>query len=395
MSEHNKASGFDALHRDVIGSGLCTACGTCIGICPLKCIEFDYELEEPVLTGECRPCGLCSLVCPGKDLPMPELEKMLFSRERSPEEESLGIFQKQLQGYATDPAVRQAGTSGGCATALLTYALEQGLIDAALCVGMSPTQPWRAVPRLATTAHEILDSAKSKYTLVPVNAMLKDAEERGIEKLGIVALPCQIHSLRKIQLYRKPKRMLPHIEFVIGLFCGSNFPFRATEHLIAKFTGLPLSSIAKLEYRGGTDSQDMYVTGIAGRTWRIPAIQRTLVFMRMRCDRCSVCLDFSAELADVSIGDIFRAGGKERVPNVSAMLVRTDAGDSLVVGAEKAGYIETSPLEQSDLLGNRGVELKKHILPYFFLQRRRHGLPTPDYHREVSLKLPRFIEEQD
>ncbi|MBI2831755.1 MAG: Coenzyme F420 hydrogenase/dehydrogenase, beta subunit C-terminal domain [Chloroflexi bacterium] len=397
MSPDKKAkpSGFDALRREVIGAGLCTACGACIGVCPAKCIKFDYEMEEPVLSGECQPCGLCHLVCAGKDIPMPQMERMLFSRERSLEEESLGVWRSRLIGYAGDPLIRQSGTSGGCATALLTYALEAGIIDGALCVGMSAAQPWRAIPRLATKSSEILDSAKSKYVVVPVNALLNEARQRGIKKLGIVGLPCHIHALRKMQMHGQPGSVLRNIEFAIGLFCGSGFSFATTRHLIAKFAGVPLTNIARLEYRGGPNSEDMYVTTVDGLKKIIPGKERTSINLRTRRDRCTVCLDFSAELADVSIGDIFVAGGKGRLPHYSAMLVRTEAGDSLVGGAEKAGYIKTSPLKPSGFYYNIGLELKKQLLPHFFLERKRVGWPIPDYHREINPLPPRLISEED
>ena len=161
----------------------------------------------------------------GKDIPLPELERMLFYRERNSEEELLGIGRRYIKGFASNPVIKQAGASGGCATALLTYALEAGIIDGAICVGMSPAQPWRAVPRLATTSSEILDCAQSKYVVVPVNSLLNEAEQQGIQKLGMVGLPCQVHGLRKMQMYARPSNMLHRMKFVIGLFCGSNFSF--------------------------------------------------------------------------------------------------------------------------------------------------------------------------
>ena len=38
--------GFNNLKRDVINTGLCTACGTCVGVCVSKAIIIDYETDE-------------------------------------------------------------------------------------------------------------------------------------------------------------------------------------------------------------------------------------------------------------------------------------------------------------------------------------------------------------
>ena len=58
--------GFENLKNLVIDRGLCTVCGTCIGICPQQCLGLAYENEEPLpaLVGECTSCGLCVKACP-------------------------------------------------------------------------------------------------------------------------------------------------------------------------------------------------------------------------------------------------------------------------------------------------------------------------------------------
>ena len=110
--------GFAELEEDVIGTGLCTVCGTCVGVCPKNSLEFDYENDRPRLTGECDACGICYAVCPGADVPLPRLDRMLHGRERRVEDEPLGICSGWRKGYAADPQVRQNATSGGCTTAL-------------------------------------------------------------------------------------------------------------------------------------------------------------------------------------------------------------------------------------------------------------------------------------
>ncbi|MFC1990224.1 coenzyme F420 hydrogenase/dehydrogenase beta subunit N-terminal domain-containing protein [Chloroflexota bacterium] len=200
-------TGFNKLQEDVIGPGLCTACGTCVGVCPRGSLEFDFTREEPLLTGECKPCGICYAVCPGKDIPLPKLDRMLFSRERRVDKEPLGICSRWLRGYATDTEVRQTAASGGCTSALLIYALEKGIIDGAIVVGMNLKYPWRTEPRLATTREEVLAAAQSKYALVPSNFLLNEVERKGLNRLGIVGLPCHIHGIRKMQMYGKPQKI--------------------------------------------------------------------------------------------------------------------------------------------------------------------------------------------
>src|SRR4030042_4210082 len=127
--------GYAHLQREVIESGLCTDCGTCEGVCPSLCLVMNYEIEQPEAIKECPPrCNLCYEVCPGKDVPMQELERMIFGRERKLgiDEEYLGVCQQFFKGYAVDKEVRRRGACGGIGTALLLYALENNIIDSAI-----------------------------------------------------------------------------------------------------------------------------------------------------------------------------------------------------------------------------------------------------------------------
>ncbi len=117
-------TGFAKLDAEVIRVGLCTDCGHCAGICPDKSLVMNYETERPELRGKCRPdCELCYESCPGKDIPMPDLDRLVFGRQRGVGEELLGVSQAFLKGHATDAAIRSNGAGGGIVSALLTYAL--------------------------------------------------------------------------------------------------------------------------------------------------------------------------------------------------------------------------------------------------------------------------------
>jgi ferredoxin len=47
---------FWDLQDNVVKRGLCTECGTCIGVCSTKALKFDFENELPILEGFL--CGL-------------------------------------------------------------------------------------------------------------------------------------------------------------------------------------------------------------------------------------------------------------------------------------------------------------------------------------------------
>jgi len=94
-----------------------------------------------------------------------------------------------------------------------------------------------------------------------------------------------------------------------------------------------------------------------------------------------MCWDFSAELADFSVGDIFTTKDlPAKIPGVSAVMARSAKGEEVLDGAERAGYIVTSPIPTDSFYNNLGLELKKQIAVYYLQERQSRGWPTPNYH---------------
>jgi len=392
-----ESKGFNKLKKEVIEQGLCVGCGTCAGVCPKEAIQMVYETSEsepvPVLRGECSFCGVCYKICPGRDIPILELEKTVFGKERNVERDSLGIFKECLRGYATNDKIRTGASSGGIVSALVSYALKKDIIDAALLVGWSKKWPWRAKPIIAVTQEEVFQSARTVPEIVPVNALLREAiKKRGYKKIGIVGLPCHIHALRKMQLYNQPVDIVKHINLIIGLFCASTYYFKGIEHLIKEEGGISeLRDISKMDYRGGGDGSHFvltkddkirYICDKHIRTWHFlgPAYKR---------DRCLMCIDFSSELADLSAGDIFQRFDPVDIKK-TAILVRTAKGKELVEKAIMEGYISVTKHDPELIpLSGLGWESKKHANVLRLIEREKYYWPTPNYHYEPKIVFKR------
>lgn len=382
------AKGFGDLERDVIKRGLCTACGTCIGVCPRGALEYDPFLEEPVWAGgtgagdptpaaRCRDCGVCYRCCPGLGVPAGEIEKMVFPPGEAPiASDIFGRARILLKGHACDQEVRDKGTSGGLVTALMQYALEKGTVGRCMLAGMSRALPWRAEPRLACDAREAQACAGSKYTVVPTNATLSAALKMGAGGLAMAGLPCQVDGIRMAQS-RYPG-MIKNPLLVVGIFCGTNWPATATESFIRRVMGVELENVASVEYRGGQGNNQFRVVTADGRVISRSVADFMVYTASHRRDRCLVCTRFAAEYADLSVGDIFLPGSAEKLPGWSAVLVRTRAGEHLVRGAGVAGYIVTEELDPSDLAFNRGIQHKKVAAAARLEKRRSWGWPTPE-----------------
>src|SRR3989304_7474253 len=67
---------------------------------------------------------------------------------------------------------------------------------------------------------------------------------------------------------------------------------------------------------------------------------------------CSVCEDFSSELADISVGGLGLDGW-------TFTIIRTEKGEELFAKAEKAGYVTTKPLEEGSFAMSLLTKLSK------------------------------------
>jgi len=383
---------FAKLENEVVKIGLCTDCGTCVGVCPNRAIAMSYSKEEPEAIGECSPqCNLCNEVCPGKNIPMLDFDKMLFGRHRSANEMLLGVGQSFFKCHAVDPVVRANGGGGGVVSALLIHALESSLIDAAIVVTMSNERPWVAIPNIATNREGVIAAAQAKDTVVPVNSILGEAIERGFKRVGVVGLPCHIHGIRKAQLIGRPDWVAKNVKFLIGLFCGLNYNFRATEHIIGEWAEVPLEQVAKLEYRAGEYPGTFTVTTKKGEVIGVPLRARRHTTQGHEHDRCLVCYDYANEAADVSIGDYFGFEMMRGVPGQSTAITRTDIGKKLIEGAEAANYVHTGSVEMEDFYRG-GFEVKKHGGAFRIFERKRFGLPYPDFQLPLDFRsMPRKL----
>ena len=395
-----KKKGFEDLKKEVIQVGLCTACGTCVGVCTPRAIEMEYEKDEPEpkLVGKCTDCSICYEVCPGKDIPLPDLDQAFLGRKRDFAEETVGIFQACYKGHALNKYIKATSSSGGMVSGLLTYALEEGIIEAAIFAVWRKDKPWRCQPFIATNPEQVLQGMRTGPMIVPNNALLFEAAiSKKYKKIGVVGLPCHIHGLRKMQKYGKPKKVIDSLKIMIGLFCAATYYWEGTKHLLAEFGSIKeIEDIVAMDYRGGAKPGGLYVLTrdgkihfIAGKhdyTWHF------LGAATYKRDRCLMCVDFSAELADIACGDIFQRGA-DPTERWVATVARTRIGQELITGAHEKGHIHVEE-HDSTLIPASGLgwEAKKHAGMYRLIQRRNYGWPAPNYHYPLKVEpVPRKL----
>jgi len=332
--------GFEeTLANKVVTPERCVGCGACVVVCPFGCLE--YVEEKPRLAKECKLCGICARVCPRYEWTFGKAESFVFGRERKPEEE-FGIYRRIVIAQATDGRVLKVRQDGGVATALLLFALEKGLIDGAIVSASDSAKPFYPVARLATTAEEILAGAGTKYFCSPNLLPLTEAVAQKKQNVALVGTPCKIHAVRSMQMAGMKKPTAP-LKFLIGLMCSECFTYNGLmEEHIRKKMGINLGDIRKMNIKG-----KMLLTTDTGVT-PIPLAE----IKQYTRKSCSICKDFSSELADISVGGLGLDGW-------TFTIIRTEKGEELFSAAEKAGRVITKPLEEGSFAMGLLTKLSK------------------------------------
>lgn len=332
-----KKTGFEnSLLTEVVETGKCASCGSCVVNCPFGCLELAKG--KPNLVKECKVCGICSQACPRYNWAMGKAEDFVYGRIRNPQEE-FGVYRRIAAAQAKPDDILKARQDGGAATAMLVAALKNGLIDGVVVSGKSKEKPFLPVPLLATTPEAIVESAGTKYTCSSALLALPEAIKQKKTHIAFVGTPCQIHAVRTMQK-NGVKRLSAPVKYLVGLMCSECFDYEGLmeTHIKGKL-GIKLNDITKMNIKG-----KMLVTTPAGTT-AIP-LADIKPYVRMSC---SVCEDFSSELADVSVGGLGLDGW-------TFTIIRTEKGEELFTNAEKNGFLESKPIEESGF--SKGLLLK-------------------------------------
>ncbi|MEE8403112.1 MAG: Coenzyme F420 hydrogenase/dehydrogenase, beta subunit C-terminal domain [Candidatus Hydrothermarchaeaceae archaeon] len=328
--------GYKALEHEIIFKDLCCGCGNCEAVCPENVIEVG---EYPELVGKCTDCGYCLMQCP----------RSYFSREEAEEKLFGDVTDDPLGHVVKMVGVKAKGNltgvqDGGFVTAALTYALKKGIIDGAVVSGVDKKNRWRPVARLATSGKEVAQASGTRYSNSPNLSVLKEAKEKGLKKLAVVGLPCQIEAVRKLENYSLDDVDLAgRIKFTIAIFCSSNFTYDGLmKRLVSKKYKVPLSKISKMDIKGKN------VLVISGKkTVEIPLKE---AYAEKR-EACKVCTDFSGKLSDISAGAVGAPDG------YTAVFARSKSASKLLDEMITAGIFETVKLKD----GRPGLDTARFL----------------------------------
>jgi len=319
----NYGIGFQELYDFVVNKNNCILCGACASLCP----RIGIKEKEPILLEYDPECSMCFSYCARTFFPEEIFEKEIFGRQVG-KNYFLGFYKKVIAAKGTDDSVIEVAQNGGVVSSLLIHALKTGLVDGILLTDKD--EKWFPKPVIARTSDEILACAGSKYTIAPTLLTYGDAiREYKLEKLAFVGLPCQIHAVRKLQLYPPLSEKFGKFKLIIGLYCLSNFSYDSLKNMIQEKFRISISDVRKFDISNGT----FIVYTNDGMINELP-IKETKAY---KWPSCQYCKDYTAELADISVGNVGAPAN-----DWSSIIIRTDIGLQLFKDAIKSKKLITS-----------------------------------------------------
>ncbi len=367
--------------RDVVEHQLCCGCGVCAYLSPhsiemLDTMEHGRRPRDKVhhgnLADAMRACPGVAVAHAGQPA-----QRGLIPELRA----GWGPVLEVWEGYATDKAIRFAGSSGGAAIALALACIEHGGMHGVLHIKARADAPILNETVLSTTRQEILEATGSRYAPAsPCDGLRMIEQAPG--PCVFIGKPCDVAAVQEA------RRLRPALDARIGatiaLFCSGTPTTKATFELLKRLGVSDPSEVVDVRYRGNGWPGRTVVTVRAGH--RVET--RTLsyeeswgeILTHHKQWRCHVCADHTGEFADIAVGDPWHRPIEPSDPGRSLVLVRTERGRRVLREALTAGSLSLErvaasvvPASQPNLLRGRGTVWGR------LLACRLLGVPAPRY----------------
>ncbi len=369
-----KSKGFEELKRLVIDQGICSGCSTCAAFCDRIKMDENGQAElveekdctMDIRAVKCSEEGTCYDVCPMVSFSKPELEKEVFGNVR--EDEDLGHYKKIVAAKSKKKEILEKAQDGGAVTSILAAALEAKLIDGTVITNR--TAEWTTSADVATTEEELIQGAGTKYARAP-STMKFGKSMRDVRRIALVGTGCQTLGARKTitsflkDVIEKTKESETPLDFaLIGLFCFENFPYGCIKEALEREFAVKIEDITKTDITRGK----FIITKKDGSTDKKPV----KTFDECVPEACNLCIDFTSEFSDISVGSVGTEDGW------STVVVRSEKGEKLLENAINLGYLEVT--DQVELDGiKKNVGLKKKKFAATAEARKKEDKHVPEY----------------
>ena len=301
------------------------------GACPGKGLNHSFDTEDPELIQELLPAW--------------------------------GPVYGLFEGYSGDAEIRFQGSSGGAASAIALYCIEELGMYGALHVKKREDVPFLNRTSLSRNKEELISGAGSRYAPAsPCDGL--ELIEKAPGPCVFIGKPCDAAATQHAASLR-PK-LNENLGLNIAFFCAGAPSSQGTLDLLKEMGVSDPMSVKELRYRGKG------WPGMAEAVWVDSSGEKRSAQMtyadswgklqKYRQWRCYVCADHTGELADIAVGDPWYRPQDSSDPGKSLILARTNRGRQIIKDAIEKGYLVAEPVEawtlpasQNHLLMTRGM----------------------------------------
>lgn len=335
---------------------LCMGCGLCASVLGEEKCKMQLNSEgfyepigrQPLSSSESK---LVKQLCPGIHI------------EAKAHKGVWGSMISVCEGWAADAEIRYKAASGGVVTSLAICALEQGLVDAVLQVGVRDDSYLYNELRVSYSKEDVLRNAQSRYAPALVLHRIKEIFDSSTERFAFIGKPCDIAAMKNFtRLY---PQYAERVKYYISIFCAGMPSYNATVKAwqMAGHQDEPTS----LKYRGDGWPGNFVARFEDGTTFQLSYNESWGKILGHHVGfRCKICPDGIGMLADVAVGDSWNT--KDGYPDFtesdgrSFCMVRTSGGNSLMKAALVNGYIETRALDINNIKQQQAYQYKRRKL---------------------------------
>ena len=370
-----------ALSRVARGN-LCAGCGACAGLVPDK---VTMGVSPP---GYLRPQQSAALTAPEEAAiarTCPGLGQTVVAAGRA-DPVLWGPYVAMQTGWATDPGVRFAGSSGGALSMILIHLLASGTVDAVVQTGADPAEPIGNVTVISADRAGVIAAAGSRYAasapLADLPAQVAAHRAHGT-RFAFVGKPCDAAALRAMR--EADPVIAATFPVILSFFCAG-VPSHAGGRAVLAALGVDPGQTTAFRYRGNGWPGQATAT-LADGSARSMSYHDSWggILSKHVQHRCKICADGTGVAADIVCADAWEADADgypvfTDAPGVSLIVARTALGASLIEAARSAGRIETAPFDIDQLAAIQpGQRERRRALGARLAALRLAGRPIPRY----------------
>jgi len=357
---------------------LCAGCGGCAAVAP------DKVAMRVAAPGFLRPVQKAPLsdteeatiaaICPG-------LGQTVQAAGRT-DDPLWGPYEAMHTGWATDDAIRFAGSSGGALSMMLVHLVADGVVDAVIQTAASPELPIGNMTVITTNVAGITLAAGSRYA---PSAPLEDlpAQLATGKRFAFVGKPCDVAALRA--LMAQDPALAKQIPVLLSFFCAG-VPSHTGGRAVLAALGTNPAGVQTFRYRGNGWPGQATATLKDGRQKSMSYHDSWggILFKHVQ-HRCKICADGTGMAADIVCADAWECDADgypvfTEAPGVSLIVARTKLGAQLIKAARDMKRIETQDFDVTTLAaiqpGQR--ERRRAVFPRL-IGRKLVGKPIPLY----------------